>query len=95
MLRWQFEAGIDEALLDSPDTLASPVKLNELLSQINATANFPAKMLGPYYQFKLGKGIKRGLRKWASNKLSGGSAPIVHHTTIFLILPAWLICGLS
>ena len=48
MLRWQFEIGIDEALLDFPDTSASPVNLDELLSQINATANFPAKMLvGP------------------------------------------------
>ena len=45
MLRWQFEIGIDEALLDFPDTSASPVKLDELMSQINATVNFPAKML--------------------------------------------------
>ena len=48
MLRWQFEIGIDEALLDFPDPLASPVKLDELLASKNATANFPEKMLdGP------------------------------------------------
>ena len=46
MLHWQFEIGIDEALLDFPDALASPVKLDGLLSQINATTNFSAKMLG-------------------------------------------------
>ena len=46
MLHWQFEIGIDEALLDFPDPLASPVKLDGLLSQINATTNFSAKMLG-------------------------------------------------
>ena len=45
MLRWQFEIGIDEALLDFPDALASPIKLDELLSQINTTTNFPAKLL--------------------------------------------------
>ena len=45
MLRWQFELGIDEALLDFPDALASPVKLDGLLSQINATTSFSAKML--------------------------------------------------
>ena len=45
MLRWQFEIGIDEALLDFPDALASPVKLDELLSQINAKSDLPAKML--------------------------------------------------
>ena len=44
MLRWQFEIGIDEALLDFPDALASPIKLDELLSQINTTTNFPAKL---------------------------------------------------
>ena len=61
MLRWQFEIGIDEALLDFPDTLASPVKLDELLSQINATTNFSAKMLaGPNYRFKPEKAIKQG-----------------------------------
>ena len=61
MLRWQFEIGIDEALLDFPDTSASPVKLNELLSQINATANFPAKMLvGPITSSSSEKAIKQG-----------------------------------
>ena len=61
MLRWQFEIGIDEALLDFPDTSASPVKLDELLSQINATANFPAKMLvGPITSSSSEKAIKQG-----------------------------------
>ncbi len=61
MLRWQFEIGIDEALLDFPDTSASPVKLKELLSQINATANFPAKMLvGPITSLSSEKAIKQG-----------------------------------
>ena len=61
MLRWQFEIGIDEALLDFPDTSASPVKLDELLSQINATANFPAKMLvGPITSSSSEKVIKQG-----------------------------------
>ena len=46
MLRWQFEIGIDEALLDLPDATASPQKLEELLSPINATTNFPAKIVG-------------------------------------------------
>ena len=60
MLRWQFEIGIDEALLDFPDTSASPVKLDELLSQINATANFPAKMLvGPITSSSSEKVIKK------------------------------------
>jgi uracil-DNA glycosylase family 4 len=44
MLRWQFEIGIDEALLDFPDALASPVKLDELLTTTNAITNLPAKM---------------------------------------------------
>ena len=44
MLRWQFEMGIDEALLDFLDAPPSPVKLDELLSSINAPINFPAKM---------------------------------------------------
>ena len=61
MLRWQFEIGIDEALLDFPDTSASPVNLDELLSQINATANFPAKMLvGPITSSSSEKAIKQG-----------------------------------
>ena len=61
MLHWQFEIGIDEALLDFPDTSASPVKLDELLSQINATANFPAKMLvGPITGSSSEKVIKKG-----------------------------------
>jgi uracil-DNA glycosylase family 4 len=60
MLRWQFEIGIDEVLLDFPDTSASPVKVDELLSQINATANFPAKMpLGPITSSSSEKAIKK------------------------------------
>ena len=60
MLRWQFELGIDEALLDFPDTSASPVKLDELLSKINATANFPAKVLvGPITRSGSEKAIKQ------------------------------------
>ena len=46
MLRWQFEIGIDEALLDFPDATASLVKLDELLSPINAKTNFPTKTVG-------------------------------------------------
>ena len=45
MLRWQFELGIDEALLDFPDATASPLKLEELLSPVNVTTNFPEKVL--------------------------------------------------
>ena len=61
MLRWQFEIGIDEALLDFPDTSASPVNLDELLSQINATASFPAKKLvGPITSSSLENAIKQG-----------------------------------
>ena len=61
MLRWQFELGIDEALLDFPDTRASPVKLDELMSQINATVNFPAKMLvGDITSSGSVKAIKQG-----------------------------------
>ena len=61
MLRWQFEIGIDEALLDFPDTSASPVNLDELPSQINATANFPAKMLvGPITSSSSENAIKQG-----------------------------------
>ena len=61
MLRWQFEIGIDEALLDFPDTSASPVNLDELLSQINATANFPAKMLvGPITSSSSENAINQG-----------------------------------
>ena len=44
MLRYQFELGIDEALLDFPDTLASPVKLSELLAPTNMTGDLPAKI---------------------------------------------------
>ncbi len=43
MLRYQFEMGIDEALLDFPDALASPVKLSELLAPTNMTLDLPAK----------------------------------------------------
>ena len=61
MLRWQFEIGIDEALLDFPDMSASPVNLDELLSQINATANFPAKMLvGPITSSSSENAINQG-----------------------------------
>ena len=61
MLRWQFEIGIDEALLDFPDTSASPVNLDELPSQINATANFPAKMLvGPITSSSSENAINQG-----------------------------------
>ena len=61
MLRWQFEIGIDEALLDFPDPSASPVKLDELLSPINATTNFSAKMpAGPITGSMPGRGDKTG-----------------------------------
>ena len=33
ILRYQFEIGIDEALLDFPDASAAPVTLRELLAQ--------------------------------------------------------------
>ena len=61
MLRWQFEIGIDEALLDFPNTSASHVNLDELLSQINATASFPAKKLvGPITSSSSENVIKQG-----------------------------------
>ena len=44
MLRYQFEMGIDEALLDFSGALASPVKLSELLAQTNMTVDLPAKI---------------------------------------------------
>ena len=44
MLRYQFEIGIDEALLDFPGGLASPVKLSELLAPTNMTVDLPAKI---------------------------------------------------
>ncbi len=42
MLRWQFDLGIDEALLDSPDLSLQPIRLERLLAQRNATANSTA-----------------------------------------------------
>lgn len=44
MLRWQFEMGIDEALLDFPDASAPPVKLDELLIPTNATKDLLANI---------------------------------------------------
>ena len=44
MLRYQFEIGVDEALLDFPDPLASPVKLSELLSPKNTTVDLSTKL---------------------------------------------------
>ena len=44
ILRYQFEIGIDEALLDFPDALASPLKLSEFLTPTNMTVNLPAKI---------------------------------------------------
>ena len=44
MLRYQFEIGIDEALLDFPDASASPVKLSEFLAPANMTVNLPAQI---------------------------------------------------
>ena len=44
MLRYQFEIGIDEALLDFPDALARPVKLSELLAPTNIIGDLPAKI---------------------------------------------------
>ena len=44
MLRWQFEIGIDEALLDFPDASISSVKLDELLAPKNAKTKLPEKM---------------------------------------------------
>lgn len=35
MLRWQFDMGIDEALLDFPNSSALPVRLDELLAPTN------------------------------------------------------------
>ena len=59
MLRYQFEIGIDEALLDFPDALASPVKLSELLTPTNMTVDFPAKIpAGPIIGSMLEKGTE-------------------------------------
>tara|TARA_B100001057_G_scaffold317255_2_gene317406 strand:+ start:303 stop:1193 length:891 start_codon:yes stop_codon:yes gene_type:complete len=44
MLRYQVELGIDEALLDFPDALASPVKLSEFLSQPNTSIDLSTKI---------------------------------------------------
>ena len=64
MLRWQFELGIDEALLDVPDATASPVKLDELLSPANATTNLPEKALvAPTTSSITEKAIKQGPSK--------------------------------
>ena len=59
MLRWQFEIGIDEALLDFPDALASPVKLSDLLATINTKVGLPAKTpASPTVDFTLEKATK-------------------------------------
>ena len=42
MLRWQFDMGIDEALLDFPDISTPPVKFDELLAPKNVVADVPA-----------------------------------------------------
>jgi DNA polymerase len=48
MLRWQFDIGIDEALLDLPDASKLPVRLDELLGATNSMANVPSNTLvGP------------------------------------------------
>ncbi len=44
MLRYQFEIGIDEALLDFPDASASPVKLSELLAPTNMTVDLSVEI---------------------------------------------------
>ncbi len=43
MLRYQFEIGIDEALLDFPDVSSSPVKLNEFFAPIDTTSGLVVK----------------------------------------------------
>ena len=43
MLRYQFEMGIDEALLDFPDASALPVKVSELLTPKNTKVELPVK----------------------------------------------------
>jgi uracil-DNA glycosylase family 4 len=43
VLRYQFEIGIDEALLDFPDASAAPVKLCEFLALTNTTLDSVAK----------------------------------------------------
>ena len=64
MLRYQFEIGIDEALLDFPDALASPVKLSELLAPTNTTVDCPEKMLeGPITGSMPEEEIKQGPSK--------------------------------
>ena len=44
MLRYQFEIGIDEALLDFPDALASPVKISAFLAPTHTTVDLSAKI---------------------------------------------------
>ena len=59
MLRYQFELGIDEALLDFPDMSASPVKLSELLAPTNMTGGLPVKIpAGPIIDAMLEKATK-------------------------------------
>ncbi len=59
MLRYQFEIGIDEALLDFPDPLASPVELSELLATKNMAGDLPAKIpAGPIIGSMLEKATK-------------------------------------
>ena len=44
MLRYQFEIGIDEALLDFPDASASSLKLSELLASINTNKDLTGEI---------------------------------------------------
>ena len=44
MLRYQFEIGIDEALLDFPDLSSTPLELSEFSASINTTSDLAVKM---------------------------------------------------
>ena len=54
MLRYQFEIGIDEALLDFPDVPSSPVELSEFSASINTTSSLAVKIPG---HDKLNRGL--------------------------------------
>ena len=55
MLRYQFEIGIDEALLDFPDASAAPVTLREFYPPIDTTLDVAAKVpAGPMIDHNAG-----------------------------------------
>ena len=39
MLKWQFDMGIDESLLDNPDGVSQPVQMDEFLALTGGSVN--------------------------------------------------------